>query len=58
MLGHMGNSKILLADRAYDSDVLRQRRAEQGAWANTKPMPGRVGLLALSKFLDRYRNLV
>jgi len=58
MLGHMGNGQILLADRAYDSDALRQRLAEQGAWANIKPMPGRVRVLAFSKFLYRYRNLV
>lgn len=58
MLGHMGNGQILLADRAYDSDALRQRLAEQGAWANIKPMPRRVRVLAFSKFLYRYRNLV
>ena len=46
------------ADRAYDSDALRQDVASQGAWANIKPMPGRVRIPAFSAFLYRYRNLV
>jgi len=57
MLGHMGTGQILLADRAYGSNALRQMLADQGAWANIKPMPGRVRVLAFSKFLYRYRNL-
>ena len=47
---------ILVADRAYDSDALRYRVAERGAWANIRPMPGRIP--AFSRFLYRYRNLV
>ena len=54
----LGKGQILLADRAYDSDALRKRVADQGAWANIKPMPGRVKTLAFSPFLYRYRNLV
>ena len=57
MLEHR-EGQILLADRAYDSDALRQSLAERGAWANVKPhaepqeRPG-LQLLPLS-----YRNLV
>ena len=58
MLTHLGPGQILLADRAYDSDALRQEVASQGAWANIKPMPGRVRIPAFSPFLYRYRNLV
>jgi transposase len=58
MLGRIGPDQILLADRAYDSDALRKTMAEQGAWANIKPMKGRVKPLAFSPFLYRYRNLV
>ena len=58
MLSALGPDQILLADRAYDSDALRSAMAEQGAWANIKPMPGRVKRLAFSPFLYRYRNLV
>ena len=58
MLTRLGPGQILLADRAYDSDALRHDVASQGAWANIKPMPGRVRIPAFSAFLYRYRNLV
>jgi len=58
MLNELGAGQILLADRAYDSDALRKRLANRGAWANVKPMPGRVNIPAFSPFLYRYRNLV
>ncbi len=37
---------------------LRTALAARGAWANVKPMPGRVNIPAFSPFLYRYRNLV
>jgi transposase len=58
MLDGLGEGQILLADRAYDSDALRDSLAERGAWANVKPMPNRVNVPAFSTFLYRYRNLV
>jgi transposase len=58
MLDQLGAGQILLADRAYDSDALRKSLADRGAWANVKPMPGRVNIPAFSPFLYRYRNLV
>lgn len=58
MLEHLGEGQILLADRAYDSDALRNRLMARGAWANIKPMPGRVNLPAFSAKLYRCRNLV
>jgi transposase len=58
MLGTLRAGDILLADRAYDSDALRQTLTARGAWANVKPMPGRKNLPAFSPFLYRYRNLV
>ena len=58
MLASLGPGQILMADRAYDSDALRQTMTAQGAWANIKPMPGRVKVPAFSPFLYRYRNLV
>ena len=51
-------AKILLADRGYDSDALRARLAEQGAWGNIKPMPHRVNVPSFSPYLYRFRNLV
>ena len=58
MLGDLGEGQTLLADRAYDSDALRQALAHRGAWANIKPMPRRSNVPAFSAFLYRYRNLV
>ena len=58
MLCDLAQGDVLLGDRAYDSDELRQSAAEKGAWANIKPMPNRVNVPAFSAFLYRYRNLV
>ena len=58
MLGRLGDGQILLADRAYDSDALRANLAARGAWANVKPMPGRVNVPSFSAYLYRFRNLV
>jgi transposase len=58
MLDGIGAGQILLADRAYDSDALRDTLAARGAWANVKPMPHRVNVPPFSAFLYRYRNLV
>lgn len=49
---------ILLAGRAYDSDALRGLLAERGAWANIKPMKGRVKRLPFSGWVYRQRNAV
>ena len=58
MLDALVEGQLLLADRAYDSDALRQSLAARGAWANVKPMPNRKNIPAFSPFLYRYRNLV
>jgi transposase len=58
LLGTLREGDILLADRAYDSDALRQTLAERGAWANVRPNSRRVNVPAFSPFLYRYRNLV
>ena len=58
MLDALADGQILLADRAYDSDALRQSLAERGVWANIKPMPNRKNVPAFCSFLYRYRNLV
>ncbi|MDF2809605.1 MAG: family transposase [Microvirga sp.] len=42
----IGPGQILLADRAYDSDSLRETLAERGAWAN---------IPVFSPFLYRFR---
>ena len=58
MLEGLSPGQILLADRAYDSNALRQTMTTQGAFANVKPMPHRTDIPAFSPFLYRYRNLV
>jgi transposase len=58
MLDALIEGQILLADRAYDSDEIRQSLAERGEWANIKPMPNRKNVPVFSAFLYRYRNLV
>ena len=58
MLATVQAGHILLADRAYDSDALRQAMNERGAWANIKPMPGRRKKPPFSGWVYRWRNLV
>jgi transposase len=58
LLNALAEGQILLADRAYDSDALRQDLTKRGAWANIKPMPNRKNLPSFSAYLYRYRNLV
>lgn len=58
MLDTVRPGQVLLADRAYDSDALRQLLADRGAWANVKPMPNRKRIPAFSAFLYKDRNLV
>lgn len=58
MLGTLGRGNVLLADRAYGSDALRQDLAARGAKANVKLMPNRVNLPPFNKRLYRKRNLV
>ena len=41
LLSAMGPGQILRADRAYDSDILRESLASRGAGANIKPKANR-----------------
>jgi transposase len=47
---------ILLADRAYDSDGLRDALDKRGAWANIRLMPHRKNRPVFSAWLYRQRN--
>ena len=58
MLDALVTGQTLLADRAYDSDELRESLDERGAWGNIKPKPNRKNVPAFSSYLYRYRNLV
>ena len=54
----VGAGQTLLADRAYDSDGLRQRLAERSAVANIRLMPTRKRFPAFDPILYRQRNQV
>ena len=58
MLGGLKAGQVLIADRAYDSDLLRHTMRARGAWANIKPLARRLTKPVFSPFLYRYRNLV
>jgi transposase len=58
MLGDLRAGQVLIADRAYDSDLLRQAMTARGVWANIKPLARRRDKPAFSPFLYRSRNLV
>jgi transposase len=58
MLGTIGYGDVLLADRAYDSDALREDLAARGARANVRPMAHRLKPPRFSKRLYRKRNLI
>lgn len=58
MLETLKPNAILLADRAYDSDAIRNLAAEQGAWANIPPKKNRTGSFPFCTWVYRQRNLV
>ena len=58
MLDGLRPGQVLIADRAYDSDLLRHAMTARGVWANIKPLARRLDKPAFSPFLYRYRNLV
>lgn len=58
MLATITRGDIVLADRAYDSDVLRDALAAFGAWANIRPMPNRVRHPVFNGWVYRQRNAV
>ena len=58
MFNTVRTGNILLADRAYDSNALRERLAKRGAWGNIRAMPRRVDPPAFSALLYKKRNAV
>jgi transposase len=49
---------MVLADRGYDADWIRDFVHRQGAWANTPPRHNRKYPICFSRHLYRARNLV
>jgi transposase len=49
---------MLLADRGYDADWIRELAQQQGAWANIPPKRNRKDPICFSPYLYRARNLI
>lgn len=58
LLSELREGSIFLADRAYDSNALRDFVRNRKAWANIPPKRNRKGSFAFSSWLYRQRNLV
>ena len=49
---------MLLADRGYDADWIRELAMKKGAWANIPPKSNRSDPICFSPYLYRARNRV
>jgi transposase len=49
---------MLIADRGYDADWIRELAVKKGAWANIPPKSNRSDPLCFSPYLYRARNRV
>lgn len=49
---------MLLADRGYDANWIRELARQQGAWANIPPKRNRNDPICFSPYLYRARNLI
>lgn len=58
LLDHLGPRTIVLADKAYDADRIRNLIQERGATPNIPPKSNRRWKSCFSKVLYRERNLV
>jgi transposase len=58
LLNHLGPRTIVLADKAYDADRIRELIQDQGATPNIPPKNNRRWKPCFSKRLYRDRNLV
>ena len=58
LLANLKPGAILLADKAYDSNAIRDQAQEQDVWANIPPKSNRKGSFVFSAFLYRYRNMI
>lgn len=58
MLQGMRKGTILLADRAYDTNSLRDLAKEKQAWANIPTKQNRKASFPFSRWVYRQRNLI
>jgi transposase len=58
LLSHLKSWSMLLADRGYDADWIREPAMKKGAWANIPPKSNRSDPICFSPYLYRARNRV
>ena len=58
MVADLPAGAMLLADKGYDANALREAVSERKAWANIPPKRNRTEALCFSPYLYRARNLV
>ena len=58
LLSPIKPGSMLLADRGYDADWIRDLVRQHGAWANIPPKRNRTEAMCFSPYLYRARNLV
>jgi transposase len=58
LLSRLKSGSMLLADRGYDADWIRELAMMKGAWANIPPKSNRNDPICFSPYLYRARNQV
>jgi transposase len=58
LLAAVNRGEMLLADKAYDADWIRQALYSRGAWANIPARANRKDPVCFSRRLHRDRNLI
>ena len=58
LLSRLKSGSMLLADRGYDPDWIRELAMKKGAWANIPPKSNRSDPICFSPYLYRARNQV
>lgn len=58
LLSRLKSGSMLLADRGYDADWIREVAMKKGAWANIPPKSNRSDPICFSPYLYRARNHV
>jgi transposase len=56
LLSRLKSGSMLLADRGYDADWIRELAMKKGAWANIPPKSNRSDPICSSPYLYRARN--
>lgn len=58
LLSDIRKGQMVLADRAYDADWLRNMVSEAGGWANIPPKANRTSPICFSPWLYKQRNQI